>query len=646
MNIIDLLKKNITPNNNLIESMEEYYISFFSKNKVQQSLSVSLQSILSYLNNKITCKENYKEVIRKCIFDLNIFNSSNVPNGVFLTGSYIRYLIFNTPFKEEDVDKTINIYLYNNFDKTVFKFDTNLLNKTDFGYQLTINNTLINIYNRVYKNIEHIFAFLLLKKTEKKIDIYELIGYNNEDVFMTQSYVAYLMKLSENYNNIDPILNKYHDGLNITTKKCNNIFDSINTFNISEFSNQIKKSHNCIHKNLTVIEQIILNYNLCSINNKNEMLKNICLDMMKICQNMNLKFIRNPIYIYKLLDLHDCNVENIIKNINFQYNILGFTTCIYNNISDTINRQIIHDFIKFKKLDELRDYLLYFDYKFTKDDYDIIIKYNSRDTLKYLIIENKIDIFDAFHTIYMTDSIDLFSLYSNNTEIKLTEIINYGLSISNELIKNNKFISYYFIYKNYPNILSKLYENNNTPLHIIENKCINIMNLLIKLDKDFLYKNNNLGQIPFYRLIDKDLDILINFIKYDYDFDFKDKENNNILHHCCKYGRYDLINYLIINHEPKINNLLEQQNDDLETPLILSAINKHENIIYLLLSVLCENKKDIILLVDKHGNSVYHYICKNNLCIGMDIINNKNKYGFRPSDYSKIDNKLWTFIDN
>ncbi len=73
------------------------------------------------------------------------------------------------------------------------------------------------------------------------------------------------------------------------------------------------------------------------------------------------------------------------------------------------------------------------------------------------------------------------------------------------------------------------------------------------------------------------------------------------------------------------------QNKTNETPIIISAKNLQENNIYYLKSInaRCD-------LVDNYGNTVYHYICLNELCIGIEIINNKNYFNYTPSDYCKI----------
>ena len=49
-------------------------------------------------------------------------------------------------------------------------------------------------------------------------------------------------------------------------------------------------------------------------------------------------------------------------------------------------------------------------------------------------------------------------------------------------------------------------------------------------------------------------------------------------------------------------------------------------------------------LKDNLGNYTYHYICRNKMCIGMEIKNEKNKLGFCPSDYAEICTDYWKWI--
>ena len=48
---------------------------------------------------------------------------------------------------------------------------------------------------------------------------------------------------------------------------------------------------------------------------------------------------------------------------------------------------------------------------------------------------------------------------------------------------------------------------------------------------------------------------------------------------------------------------------------------------------------------DAYGNTVYHYICANSICLGMEIKNIPNFFGATPKDYCILSQKYYYFID-
>lgn len=72
---------------------------------------------------------------------------------------------------------------------------------------------------------------------------------------------------------------------------------------------------------------------------------------------------------------------------------------------------------------------------------------------------------------------------------------------------------------------------------------------------------------------------------------------------------------------------------------MISAKSSQEDIIYYLKGIKADME-----LTDIYGNTVYHYICQNELCVGMDIENKENIFGYKPSDYSKISNNYYYYI--
>jgi ankyrin repeat protein len=215
----------------------------------------------------------------------------------------------------------------------------------------------------------------------------------------------------------------------------------------------------------------------------------------------------------------------------------------------------------------------------------------------------------------------------------------------NEIVENCLIKSFYFLYKVDSSIINIVDSDNNNILHNIKekNKFEDMITLLIKLDDSILFKKNKSNQNPLLKHAkDNNLQIVKVLIKLIIEnnnetiFESTDNLKNNVLHYLCM--KDDVINLIkqVIIIKPDI---LNYQNKSYETPLIICAKFLQENNLYFLRSI----KADMDL-ADINGNSVYHYICLNELCIGMDIENKENIFGYKPSDYCKISTNYYYFI--
>ena len=120
---------------------------------------------------------------------------------------------------------------------------------------------------------------------------------------------------------------------------------------------------------------------------------------------------------------------------------------------------------------------------------------------------------------------------------------------------------------------------------------------------------------------------------------FYDKTNNNdtILHILSSSNlNLKLIKEIVYDNM----DLLNEINKNNETAILLSCINSAEDIYYLLNGIGAD-----ITLCDKYENSIEHYICLNEMCIGMAIQNKENIFGYTPLDYCKISPSYYYFIN-
>lgn len=168
-----------------------------------------------------------------------------------------------------------------------------------------------------------------------------------------------------------------------------------------------------------------------------------------------------------------------------------------------------------------------------------------------------------------------------------------------------------------------------------------MIKILLKLDDGILYRKNIHNQTALMSHIKNNnyniISILIDFIiesKNEHSFKITDLNGDNILHYLCRTSYIDIIKKIIF-----IDGLNNVKNLDGNTPIIEAAINSQEDIVYLLKSINAD-----LNITDKYGNTVYHYICLNELCIGMAIENKENIFNYKPSDYCKISNNYYYFV--
>lgn len=105
--------------------------------------------------------------------------------------------------------------------------------------------------------------------------------------------------------------------------------------------------------------------------------------------------------------------------------------------------------------------------------------------------------------------------------------------------------------------------------------------------------------------------------------------------HILARKKQNLIVSEIIEYIKPIINLV---NNNGETPLIITARNKDEEL-YKLLKSLGASESNC----DNYGNTVFHYICMNEMFLGSEIIETENSYGFKPSYYTTLSN-YWVFL--
>lgn len=640
--IVDIIKNSkLADEYEIIKELEETIIDLYDKNKTSD-LFKNPYLLLHELseNNDVNIK----------LFDLyNVFDLSkykidekiikNLENIVF-TGAIVRSIFIDkTKINDNLIRQELFINLIN---------DTNINN--------IIDNTYTELSDSYYKKTDDFIIYINKQKFKNISEIilsnYNLkrVGYYNNKIYASSMFIADYNKFYDTINSdlVDPIFNTRIDVFDVFTHICrkeDTIFDYIYKKNFSEYKQKKFIKYDLFNKDkYTPIEYALYLY----INEQNDIIKSqlklIILDLLE------QQFERPCIFYAYIMDLEEIDNElyNIILNSpksKLFHEIKKDLEISIKNILD-INNLILKYFIIKDQSTDFYNYLKYrnIEDKNIKIDIDIfnyIITYDPKSIIIHGIKNNYFSERTKYKIILWTQNLDYFNLFEDEFNIQTS------IGYINEIINNCFIKSFYFLYKIDNTIINVVDDDNNNILHNInqKNKYSDMIKIILKLNDSLLFKKNKHGEIPIMTHIKyKNMDIVNILIEYIIEsnnetlFEIIDNNKNNILHYLCKH--YDDNNINIVRKicvlKPEIIN---NQNKNFESPIILAAQNKYEDIIYFLKGINCDMN-----LVDIYGNSVYHYICLNELCIGMAIENKENMFGYKPSAYCKISLNYYYYL--
>ena len=512
-------------------------------------------------------------------------------------------------------------FLLNIFNNNVINEVNEMDDKIYLCYYKTLNNkygdnVMIVSNDKIYTNPVHI----LLKQN----NWYEKIGYCDGKILISNTFILEYIEKGKYMNNIDPIMNKKYDIFNIG--KTLSLHELVNKYDFYNILNLKIENYEEINNCMTPIEKSLLLFS----KERNIKLKSELKNIINILSNHN--YYRPPFIYFNYLDIDDIEISSIIYGINTKLNIdLGVKEHY-----DKIDKLIITHLIKNDLDNDIINYIDIFKYIIDASDCENIVKYNSRNILKILIKNNNINIDDSLCCILLTEAIDSIQYLNVNNNY----IIEKSKSILKEIIHRNKYISFLYLYKIDNKIINYKFYFENNILHSLSNSSKDILKLILNISPEIACCKNNNNQNIIMTNIDKDINILILMLPY-IDLLDADSNKNNIIHYIVKNNRIDVIKYMLGNKKycDYILKYIDDQNTNGETPLLISTINANESIFYILYNISIKTE-----LKDNHGNTIYHYICKNKMCIGMEIKNIVNNYGFSPKDYCGISHTYWKWI--
>jgi hypothetical protein len=508
------------------------------------------------------------------------------------------YIVYINKFKSKSIGEVL---LNNSYSKRCIYHKERLYCSPMFILEYALNKEFISsdIVDPVFKTKIDLFG-IFPKKIIKKDTIIDLINLKDYDSF----------KLKFIKNNFNYTLN------HILNHTLNDIFDEETPI---EYAIKLFINESC----LVIREQIKL----------------IILELFKIGN-----FIRHPGFYAELLNLSNIDKEfylnlsdeDFIKIKSKQYNIS------ISNISD-INDFILRYYIESDLDEKFYGYINFLKKRLSGNIIDYLIRYRPEKIIKYGIKKKLFSKHHIYKIILESEELQHFLSFTKLYEIDIHMMMNY----MDIIIKNSLSRSFYYIYKLDPSIISLKDDEENTILHRLSENNFNetFINLILTLEEDLLKKKNSLGETPLLMharlqnfLIVK---LLLQYIIHNELYimlEDVDTNGNSIYHIIAKYdSEFNLLKLFINSPSTKI--LINKQNSSKQTPIMLSTIHRSENIFYLLQTANAD-----LSIKDAYSNSVYHYICMNDMCIGMAIEDKPNIFGFNPSDYCKISKTYYHFI--
>ena len=402
-----------------------------------------------------------------------------------------------------------------------------------------------------------------------------------------------------------------------------------------------------------------------------EQIKLIIVNLFKICN-----FIRHPAFYAELLHLSNIdkelfltlsdekfieikkyfdktNIDNLsnlsdLSDLSDLSNLSNLSNL--SDLSDLSNLSDIDDFILryYIELDleeKFYSYIKFLNKRLSGNIINYLIKYSPEKIIKYGIKRKLFSKHHLYKIILESEELQHFSTMTKAYVEKIDPqmIMNYfDMIINNSLSK-----SFYYMYKIDSSILSIKDDDGNTILHLLSevNFNENFINLILTLEENLLMTKNSLGETPLlmhsrrqHHLI---LNLLLQYIIHNnMDSLLEDIDNNkNSIYHILSKSDSNLPLFKLFIQSPSTKLIINKQNSSKQTPIIISTIHQSENIFYLL-----QTSNANLSIKDAFSNSVYHYICLNEMCIGMAIEDKPNIFGFTPSDYCKISKTYYHFI--
>lgn len=548
------------------------------------------------------------------IFDnFNLLVNDEYVQDIIMNGPYIRFnLLLNHPNAKLRND----IYVYrikNEWEDIILNFDEYEEKENEYIYKYEDKTIIL-----IKKKYECLNDVMFQNSNEEYL---KRVIWNNGYYYVSNMFLIQFQtirsKINEKIN--DPIMNTIYDPLNIyqQEKKKVSIHDIIDKININILYDMEKHHIENLYEDKTIIELFIDKY--MTVDNK------ILLNSIEkiIYYLLRFEYIRHPYAYAYAAKLNEKNHKLFMDIFN---NYKGDHDIKQTSLSD-INDAIIEKYIKDDDYELFNNYVNYIGRKVSKIDIRKIIKYGSNKIILNMLNDEMIDRHTYYYMLLMSKNIKMLENYMDFEICK-----NYVV----DLVINGLYEPFKLMIDIDETIIDIKYENNNL-LHLVNEKgdYMEIIKLLLTKNINLCDEENDDGYTPLIYHAKNDNENIVNLLLlFNIDVTKTDINKNTCLHYICKNGNESLCHLILSNN----NEIINCQNDEDKTPLIISSEEGNEIIVNLLLTYGANR-----LIIDKYGNTMYHYMCNNGICIGEKVPLIKNNFDLTPSDYCKIAKQYYNF---
>lgn len=519
-------------------------------------------------------------------------------NKYFVTGKTLD--LFDV-FSAESVEETYEIITY---DKTCYEKIKKSLDNCQNN--ITLNDNIYDSYIDILLDIP---------------DMTKRFGFdaNSKSYYGTSMFYTNLFILC--FKNMIPNI---HISSDFETKNMvHKIVSGIDYDKLKKYENDGKIEINEIYQNLdnglTPVELALYIYK----HNSNHLLKTNLTNIIILLSKYT--YMRPPILYARYLELTE--LFSVLENIKCSYNIATneyfYKTKIKSDVMKCINTFVIEQILK-SNCDSTK-YVEYIGF----DDIEYLMNINCEHSqIKSLLtnINDKLTERDRNDLILHYNCVDIYNKIANYDHQYLKHIVP-------QLIENANFISLLYIMKTQHDIRPYIHFKN--IVKMITKSHINLIKfykLCEKYDINICVmtddKQNNL--LHYIALNKPGLLMDIELNRFDTNIMKSNIDGDTFLHILCRNKMIKIIEHTLQNFDVAKNNI-NITNKKGETMLLIAAITKQEE----LYNILKKYKADDSI-TDIIGNSVYHYICMNNMFVDSKIKLVKNKYGYTPFDYTHL----------